>query len=282
MRAASGRRIAYAFAERLGVEASRDAIAKTPIQCILAAQDELRTDLFAHPDPQSWSDEVVTTMLPWQPVVDGQILPSRPIDLIAAGASAGVDIIAGTNLDENRLFLSIGGAIDQVTPEVVAASAAAYGLPVESAVGAYRDRYPDATSGDLLAKLQTDWYWRIPAIRLAEAHAKGPAETYMYEFAWPSPAYDGRLGACHALDIPFVFDTLDKGPDQMVGPLLGEEPPQTLADRMHEAWIAFATCADPGWPQYDLNRRATMRFDVESFVVIDPRGWERALWEGVR
>lgn len=282
MPAASGRRIAHGFAVRLSIEASRDAVARTPIQCLLAAQDELRADLFAHPDPERWSLEVVTTMLPWQPVVDGQVLPALPIDLIAAGASAGVDIIAGTNLDENRLFLTMGGAIDQVTPETLAGTAAAYGLPIESAISAYRDKYPGATPGDLLAKVQTDWYWRIPAIRLADEHAKCSSRTYMYEFAWRSPVADGRLGACHGLDIPFVFDTLDKGPDQMVGPLLGEHPPQTLADTMHRAWVAFAACGDPGWPQYDLNRRATMRFEADSHVVDDPRVWERALWEGVR
>jgi carboxylesterase type B len=104
----------------------------------------------------------------------------------------------------------------------------------------------------------------------------------MYEFAWRSPAFGGRLGACHALEIPFVFDTLDLGPDQIVGPLLGPAPPQRLADTMHAAWVAFASTGDPGWPSYDLARRATMRLDTISTVVDDPRPMERALWEGVR
>ena len=64
----------------------------------------------------------------------------------------------------------------------------------------------------MLAAVLTDWWVRVPAIRLADAHAPAPAGTFMYEFAWPSPAFDGRLGACHALEIPFVFDTLDLGP----------------------------------------------------------------------
>jgi carboxylesterase type B len=99
----------------------------------------------------------------------------------------------------------------------------------------------------------------------------------MYEFAWPSPG----LGAVHALEIPFVFDTLNKDLP-LLGPLLGPNPPQELADAMHAAWISFATNGDPGWPAYDLGRRATMRFDTTSQVVDDPRSWERALWEGVR
>jgi carboxylesterase type B len=51
---------------------------------------------------------------------------------------------------------------------------------------------------------------------------------------------------------------------------------------MHAAWIGFARSGDPGWPKYDLTRRATMRFDTSSEVVDDPRSRERLLWEGVR
>ena len=101
----------------------------------------------------------------------------------------------------------------------------------------------------------------------------------MYEFAWRSPAANGLFGACHALEIPFVFDTLDLGPVQMIGDLLGNAPPQPLADTMHSAWVSFVTRGDPGWPRYDLKRRATIRFDSESTVVDDPRAAERALWE---
>ena len=129
--------------------------------------------------------------------------------------------------------------------------------------------------------MQTDWWVRVPAIRLADAHATATSDTYMYEFAWQSPAFGGRLGAVHALEIPFVFDTLDQDLP-LLGPLLGADPPQQLADTMHAAWVSFATTGDPGWPRYDLGRRATMRFDVPSAVVDDPRSWERALWEGVR
>ncbi len=52
--------------------------------------------------------------------------------------------------------------------------------------------------------MTTDWWMRIPVIRLADAHASAPSGTYMYEFAWPSPAFGGRLGAAHGLEIPFV------------------------------------------------------------------------------
>ena len=279
---ATARRVGRHLAEKLGVEATREAIAAVSIDRLLQAQAELKVDLVSHPDPESWGGEVVTALLPWQPVLDGDVIPAPPLDRIAAGAGAGIDVMVGTNTDEHRLFLVLGGAIDQVTAETLAGAVAAYGLPVEATLTAYRAAHRGASAGDLLAAILTDWYWRIPAIRLADAHARGGSATHMYEFAWRSPELNGLIGACHALEIAFVFDTLDKDFEPMLGPLLGTDPPQRLADTMHAAWVSFATSGDSGWPKYDLSRRATMRFDTTSEVVDDPRSTERALWEGLR
>lgn len=281
MSAMTAQRVGRHLAGRLGVEATREAIAAVPIDRLLAAQAALKADLFAHPDPERWGGEVVATLTPWQPVIDGNVIPAHPIDRIAAGASAAVDLMVGTNTDEWRVFVVANGMIDQVTDAALAGAAANYGLPVE-ALTAYRAAHPGAGAGDLLAAIQTDWWERIPAIRLADAHAKSTSATYMYEFAWRSPEFNGLFGACHALEIAFVFDTLDKKFKPMLGPLLGSDPPQQLADTMHAAWVAFASNGDSGWPKYDLSRRATMRFDTTSEVVDDPRSAERALWEGVR
>lgn len=275
---ASARRVGQRLAERLGVEATREAIAAVSLDRLLAAQTELEADLAAHPDPERWGQEVVLSLMPWQPVVDGDVIPAPPFDRIVAGAGADIDLLVGTNVDEHRLFLVIGGAIEQVTAKALAGAVAAYGLPVEATLASYRAAHPNASAGDLLAAIQTDRYWRIPALRLADAHATGPAATHMYEFAWRSPQFNGLLGACHSLEITFVFDTLGHATE----PLLGANPPQRLADTMHAAWVGFATNGACGWPKYDLRRRATMRFDAASGVVDDPRAFERGLWEGVR
>ena len=275
---ATARRVGQLVAEKLGVDATREALAAVPLARLLAAQTELEADLGARPDPERWGGEVVLSMMPWQPVIDGDIIPARPIDRIAAGAGASIDLLVGTNTDENRLFLVPGDVIDHITEEALAGATAAYGLPVDTALAAYRAAHPGASPGDLLAAIQADWSWHIPAIRLADAHAKSASATYMYTFAWRSPQFGGRLGACHALEIPFVFDTLGNGTEL----LWGTNPPQQLADTMHAAWVAFATHGDPGWPKYDLSRRATMRFDISSQVVDDPRSAARALWAGVR
>jgi para-nitrobenzyl esterase len=270
------KRVGEDFAKRLGVPPTREAIAQVPIDRLLKSQVEMRTEMFMHPDPARWGAEAVLSMLPWQPVVDGEVLPKRPIDAIEEGASAEVDILVGTNTDENRLFMI--GMFDKVSEEALQAAISGYGLPVEETLRIYRKARPDSSPGDLMAAIQSDWFWRIPAIRLAEGHSGSPGGTYMYEFAWKSPQFDGQVGACHALEMPFVFDNLGRDTEG----LWGANPPQPLADEMHAAWIAFATNGDPGWPQYELERRSTMRFELQSKVVEDPHSTERNLWKGYR
>ena len=274
----TAQRVGQLLAEKLGVAATRTALAAVPTQRLLQAQAELSADLAAHPDPERWGLEVALSMMPWQPVIDGEIIPARPIDRIAAGAGASIDLMVGTTTDEWRLFLAPSGAIEHITADILAGTVAAYGLPIDATLAVYSGAHPNASPGDLLAALLGDWYVGIPAIRLADAHANSTKPTYMYEFAWRSPQFAGLLGACHGLEIPFVFDTLANGME----PLMGSDPPQALADTMHAAWVSFAATGDSGWPQYDLDRRSTMRLDTTSAVVDDPRSAERELWRGAR
>jgi len=284
-------RIGARFAEALGVPATREAIAQVPVTRFLEAQARIEAELVASPDPARWGAEAVASVMPFHPVVDGDVLPGAPIDRIAAGASADVDILVGTNADDWRFSPVLGGFIDQITEDIITGpvrtygfwSIAAYGLDARAVLPHYRaaTRFGSAP-GDVLAAVMTDWWVRVPALRLADAHAPAPGGTFMYEFAWPSPIMDGRLGSCHALEMPFVFDTLDLRRRQMMGGALGDDPPQALADTMHRAWVDFATKGEPGWTRYDLDRRAVMRFDATPSLVDDPYVAERAMWAGLR
>ncbi len=276
---ATAQRVGQYLAEKLNVPATREAIGAASVEQVLQAQVELSGDAFGNPDPVKWG-EVAANLMPFEPVVDGDILPARPIESIAAGVGAGVDVLIGSNTEEERLFLVPNTAINYINEDVLKGTIAAYGLPLEETLATYGENRPGATSGELFEAILTDWFFRVPAIRVAEARNKeGSGATYMYEFAWRSPQYDGQLGACHALEIGFAFDTLDKE-DNL--PLTGPNPPQQLADTMHAAWVAFAKTGNPGWSQYDLDNRPTMRFDTNSEVVNDPRAAARALWEGHR
>jgi para-nitrobenzyl esterase len=271
---ATARLVAAEVRARLGVAPS----AAGPDE-LLAAQVAVMQDAQLNPDPARWG-EVAANMMAFEPVVDGELLTDLPIRCLAAGAAADVDILAGTTTDEHRLFLVPSGVADATTDDALPVAAALCGLAPATALATYRAARPGASAGELLSDLLTDWFFRIPAIRVSEARpASGTARSWQYEFAWCSPQLGGRLGACHAIEVAFAFDTLA---DESGIPLLGEQPPQQLADEVHGAWVAFATSGDPGWPAYDLERRAVMRFDETSTVIDDPHAERRVLWDGVR
>jgi para-nitrobenzyl esterase len=196
--------------------------------------------------------------------------------------------MAGTNLDEVRLWM-VEVPLLKVVPidialEYMPVLKEALGARAVSIEASYKSRRPDATEGDVSMAIMTDVMFRVPAIRVVEAQSAQQPRTWMYLFTWPNPVEGGILGSCHALEIPFVFDHLHAGATVQ---LLGNDPPQKLADIMHNTWIAFAKTGDPNnksipnWPAYNTQTRATMIFNVNPEVQNDPYGADRQIYNGI-
>ncbi|WP_433230418.1 carboxylesterase/lipase family protein [Actinomadura formosensis] len=261
------------MAARLGVEPTAEAFAALDPAAIIPAQASVAAEVAMLPDPGRWGATTAAGGMSLTPVLDGELLTRRPEDAIAAGAGRDVDLLIGYTSEEFRLFLMPTGLAAQLTDEAVGVVAAGMGVP-SGLPAAYRDRYPDMTAGELMATIITDSLFRVPANRAAAGHAASGGRTWMYEFGWRSPNHD--LGACHALELGFVFDNLSAGTGGMAGP----NPPQALADRMHRAWAGFAGTGDPGWERFDPSTRAVRMFgEPDGGVAGDPRGGDRALWD---
>ncbi|MFQ5696721.1 MAG: carboxylesterase/lipase family protein [Myxococcota bacterium] len=253
-----------------------EALRAAPVERILDAQRAVEKDLLAEARSANGS----TLTMPFRPVLDGVLLPRSPLEMIRAGNAAPVALLAGTNHDETTLWES--GPIDAARLTRIAAR---YFDDPEAALETYRQARPGADARALRIALTTDHMFRIPAIRMLEAHEAGGGRSFMYWFTWPSRAFEGRLGATHALEIPFAFHTLDRaGVDVFLGP---GPLPQELADRMHSAWIAFVHSGDPHveglpeWPPYRPSRRSVMELGAHVRLLEDPDPGPRALWDGV-
>ena len=221
----------------------------------------------------------------WAPVVDGTALPTHPFDPVGPAISANVPLIIGTNKDEATLFLLADTELPTLDNAGLRARVEEFaGEHTEKLLAAYRRAYPQFSPGDLFAAIGSDRMMRINSIKLAERkHAQGAAPVYMYLFTWETRVLDGRLKSCHALEIPFVFDNLSYA-ERFVG---NATECAVLAERMSEAWLAFARTGVPAyrdlptWPAYTPDERATMTFDATCRVVNDPGGDLREAWNDV-
>ena len=221
----------------------------------------------------------------WSPVLDGRVLPHHPFDPVAPAISAHVPLIIGTNKDEATLFLLADNelaTLDEVGLRARIQTMA--GDAVDSLIAVYRHVYPQFSLADLFAAMLSDHMMRMNSITLAERKdAQRAAPVYMYLFTYETPALDGRLKSCHALEIPFVFDNLDRT-DRFTGTSPERFP---LAEKMSEAWIAFARTGVPAarelppWPAYNPEQRHTMIFDTTCRVEDDPGGALREAWSGI-
>lgn len=258
-------------------------LAVTPEE-ILTVQIKLNDELGATRDPARFGDAASSAMA-FQPTFGTDVLPQRPIDAIAAGAAAGVDVLVGTTLEEALVFIVdmsdlFNEPLVEATLDMVMAGVGRSGKTV---LDVYRANRPGAAPHELAAAVETDRMFRLPAIRLADAQAAHNPNVWMYQFAWRSTVNDGAFGACHFLEVPFAFDQLHN--DQARG--IAGAPPQALADAVHTAWVKFATTGDPShpglpaWPRWTAATRPTMRFDLPSTLVLDPAAAERKLWDGV-
>lgn len=222
--------------------------------------------------------------LAFRPVVDGNVIPELPICAIAGGSADNVAVLIGTNLDEWKLFAILDRDLASLD-EAGLFQRCRRLIPsgdVGRLIEAYRwtrsGRNLPVTPAELFIAIQSDRVFRMPAIRLAEAHYRRQQPTYMYLFDWVSPLMNGILGACHALEVGFVFGLLD---DNFTGS--GEEA-QTLSRKMQEVWASFArhgdtSCESVGkWELYDEGRE-TMILGRQCMVVEAPYDEERRAWE---
>jgi para-nitrobenzyl esterase len=218
----------------------------------------------------------------FNPVVDGRHLPGGPFAPAAPAISAGIPMMIGTNKDEMALFFGLASWLEKPgEADLQRLAERAIGERAPAVVAAYRRARPDASPRDLFIAITSDQGMRIPSLLMADRKlAQNAAPVYVYLFTWETPALDGRLKSCHALEIPFVFETVEKAA-RFTG---GSPASLGLARTMSRSWAAFARSGNPNhdglppWPVYSSERRPTMIFDERCRVEEDPLGDERRAW----
>lgn len=255
-----------------------DELASAPAGALVAAVQALFDDRASLP---ALLGDSAAVGLPVAPVIEGRLLSQRPIDALKEEPPVGVDVLIGTNAEEWRLFPAVAPDLADPPREMVKAMLTAHlGDRADAALELYASARPEAPLVDLLSAAETDRIYRVPAVRLADVLV-ARNNVFVYRFCWPTPALGGRVGACHAVEVPFVFGT--QADPACVG-LTGPDAPNELSENVRAAWARFISEGAPGhvggaaWPTWDAHRRPTMEIDLSSAVVEDPCGAEVDLW----
>lgn len=207
----------------------------------------------------------------FSPTVDGRFVPRHPFHPDASDVSAGVPLMLGStrteltssadteafSLSEDGMRARIGELLGDKAPRMI---------------DVYRKVNPGAPPSDIYFLIASDHRYGAPVMKIAERRAAlGRGPVYLYYFRWETPYDGGRLRSPHTIEIPFAFDNVGASrltADSATAP--------ALADKVSDAWIAFARSGNPNtpklpaWPAFDAAARATMVFDNDSAVVDDP------------
>ncbi len=259
-----------------------DALRDVPVKKIMRVQEKITATV------------KLTEFLQFSPRIDGKTLPD-PLPAIRAGSARDVDLIVGTNLDELKLYTILNPSAKKIISDgahkITNKIVKFFGqddTKAQEIVQIYEKAREGKYSIDpkeILAAITTDFVFRVPALRLAEAQSTQHPNTYNYLFTWPSPAFDGSLGSCHAVEIAFVFGTLNT---QFMDQMCGQGPEaDKLSEKMMNTWISFARSGNPNhpgipqWPPYKMKNRSTMLMGHEFTVEDSIFEQERKAWDGI-
>ncbi|VVJ19483.1 Carboxylesterase [Amycolatopsis camponoti] len=230
-------RLVRKIADGLGVEPTAEAFRTLSTEQLLDAQDAVLKPGGA-PDLRG-EDGLDRSfgLSPFLPLVGDDVLPEHPGSAIRDG----VDLIAGTCREEMLLYFGPTGLLDVLTDEQAVAMLSASHPDAAGVLKSY-GLGDGRKAGEVFVEAMTDLVFRDGVEELVENHR---GRTFRYEFEWRAP----RLGACHGMELPFVFDSLAASAG-----LVGDSPPVGLAREVNAAWTRFAATGDPGWAEGETKR----------------------------
>ncbi len=266
----------------LKVRGDLDAFRKIPPEKIIEAQN-------------SYMEKDPTNILAFRPMIDGDVIPKHPLKAYENGECSDIDLMIGTNFHEAKLFTALEPNLKKMIETGGETALINYLGTLKIGSGKAKEiveTYKSARAGtlptddqEIFDAMLTDIMFRVPTIRFLEAQSKHNKNTYNYIFTYESPLSGGILRSSHAVELPFVFNTLDL---EGMGDFVGKGPiEQELSERIMDAWTSFAHKGNPNhdnlpeWLPYDVDQRITMFLGKECKIVNAALDKERQAWDGL-
>lgn len=263
------------FCEQVGVDASADSLRGVSPEKLLAAQAGMRAG-----------------SMPFQPCVDGDLLPEIPLTSVAQGFVdlGNKQVVIGTTANEWDFFSPAPRLTRKPLVKLVRKAAAHLGPARMGSVGEEEDIdvLRGALSGMMKAlrsegglncwgaaenRLYTWLIFHAPARLAAEALSRTADKVFVYSFDFDA----GRLGAAHATELPLLFGTHRAHwvLKEMSGFNAEPEAADHVSKKLMECFASFARAGSPAppaeWPQYtSAENPRVFVFDRECKAVQEP------------
>jgi len=210
---------------------------------------------------------------PFRPTIDAHYLPNHPLRLFAAGGSAPVPLMIGSNAYESARITPM----QPTSEEFEAWVERTYPQQTPMILDAYPHRDPVTIRAAWLAVKSDDMF--SGTRRMARFHSRSGNPTFVYRFDREPPGPDQpRMRAFHGAELPYMFGNLDLGRAWTTAD-------RTLSDRMMGYWVNFISAGDPNgpglppWTTYDLVEEREMTLDVEGGMIAIPHRARLAIFE---
>ena len=265
-------RVARAWLDALGLD-DRAKLAEIPTEAILKAQTRLLVAALSGRDTRKLGG------LPFQPTIDGALLPQRPINTLRANAAKNIPLLTGTTREEWKLFTAANPRLRLMTAKGLSERV----TRLESTTAAAMlQAYDEGSPFERFNAIMTDKTFTVPMVRLLDAQVM-QAPQYAYRFDWRSPLLGGIMGSCHALELGFVFGTHGQ---KLAKSFFGSGPiAETLSSTMMDCWTTFARTGNPStaatgaWPRYSEDRDVMIFGDGAPHALRAPNADRMRVWD---
>jgi para-nitrobenzyl esterase len=217
---------------------------------------------------------IAGSQAPYQPNVDGTLLPLAPLDAIRSGQHNRVPTVIGANADETGREVPL--TLSEAEYQLILAST----FPNQAVRTQVANLYSSAAFGSprrAYVALTSDVKFICPSRTIARALVSAQTEpVYRYFFTEvPDAAASSVYGAVHGLELLYLFGVLDI---QGYSPTAAE---RTLSTAMQSYWGGLAASGTPSavgaptWVSYDALRDNHLVLDAAALAmgegVIKPR-----------